>query len=58
MFYDDNGVAKVAQLLQRVDESLVVTLVQAYGRLVEYIKYVDQLRAYLRGKAYALTLTT
>ena len=58
MLDDDNGVAQVAQLFERLDEAFVVTLMQADAGLVEDIEHVDQLGTYLCGQAYALALTT
>ena len=49
VLYHDDGVAQVAQLLERLDEAVVVSLVQADTRLVEDVEHVDQLGAYLRG---------
>ena len=40
---DDDGIAQVAQFLQRTDESLVVTLMQTNAGLVEDVEHVDQL---------------
>ena len=58
VFHYDDRVSDVAQLLQRVDEPLVVALVQADARLVEDVEHVHQLRANLRGQTDALTLAT
>ncbi len=49
-----HGVALVAQLLERVNEPLVVALVQADAGLVEDVEHIHQLRPDLRGKADAL----
>ena len=51
-------VADVAQLFQRLYQLAVVTLVKAYARLVKDVEHIDELRAYLCGKPYALALTT
>ncbi len=53
---DQHRVAQVAQLLKRLDEAVVVALVQADGRLVEHIKHAAQSRADLRGQPDALAL--
>ena len=58
VLHHNHGVAHVAQLLQRVYESVVVALMQSDARLVEDVEHVDELRANLRGKAYALALAT
>ena len=55
---DDDGVAQVAQLLERADETVVVALVQTDARLVENVEHVDQLRTNLCSQTDALTLTT
>ena len=57
VFHDDDRVAKVAQLLERVDEALVVALMQSNRRLVEDVEHIDELRTDLRGEANALALT-
>ncbi len=51
---DKDGVAEVAQPAQRIEQLIVVTLVQADGRLVEDIEHAHQARADLRGEADAL----
>ena len=51
---DEDGVAEVAQLLQRLDEAVVVALVQADGGLVENVEHAAQAGADLRGEADAL----
>ena len=56
VLHHNHGVALVAQLLERVDEALIVALVQPDAGLVEDIEHVHQLRPYLRGQAYALAL--
>ena len=53
---DDEGVADVAQVLQRVDEKGVVPLVETDGGLVEDVQHADQGGPDLRGKAYPLRL--
>ena len=53
---DEHGVAEVAQAVQRLDEAVVVALVQADGRLVEHVEHADEARADLRGQADALRL--
>ena len=52
----DDGVAEVAQMLQRGDKPLVVALMQADRRFVQDIKHAHEPRADLRGKADALGL--
>ena len=53
---DDHGVAEVAQADQRVDEALVVALVQADRRLVEHVEHADEAAADLRRQPDALRL--
>ncbi len=51
---DDHAVADVAQMLQRVDQAVVVALVQADRRLVEHVHHAGQAGADLRCEADAL----
>ena len=53
---DDHAVAEVAQVLQRVEQPVVVALVQADRRLVEHVHHAGQARADLRREADALRL--
>ena len=53
---DDDGVADVAQPLERPDEARVVALVEADRRLVEDVEDADELRADLRREAEPLRL--
>ena len=53
---DDEGVAEVAQPGQRLDEAVVVALVQADARLVEDVEDADEPRADLRRQPDPLGL--
>ena len=53
---DDDGVADVAEPLERVDQARVVALVQADRRLVEDVEDADELRADLRREPHPLRL--
>ena len=53
---DDEGVAEVAQPGQRLDEPVVVALVQADRGLVEDVEHADQPGPDLRGQPDALRL--
>ena len=53
---DDHRVAEVAQPHQRLDEALVVALVQADRRLVEHVEHADEAAADLRRQPDALRL--
>ena len=53
---DDHGVAEVAQTYERLDEPVVVALVQTDGRLVEHVEHADQAGADLGGEPDALRL--
>src|SRR5690606_16833504 len=53
---DHEGVAEVAQRLERTDETSVVALVQADRRLVEHVEHAREPRADLRRKTDALRL--
>ena len=57
VLYDDDGVAYIAERLEGVDEPLVVALVETDAGLIQDIQYIDELRTYLCGQAYALALT-
>ena len=58
MFYYDDGITQVAQFLQAVDESLVVSLVQTDTWLIEDVEHIDELAANLGSKTDALAFTT
>ena len=53
---DDDGVAEVTQAMQRVEQALVVALVQPDRRLVEDVHDADESRADLAREADALRL--
>ena len=57
MFDHDEGVANIAQPLQGFDESLVITLVQTNGWLIEYIEDSGQAGANLSSQTDTLRLT-
>ncbi len=54
----DEGVAHVAQPYQRLDQPLVVALVEPDRRLVEDVEHPDQARPDLGGESYPLRLAT
>ena len=53
VLHDKDGVADVAEALERVDQPVVVTLVEADRRLVEDVEDADQLRSDLRRETAA-----
>ena len=53
---DDDGVAEVAQPLQRFEQAGVVALMQPDRRLVEHVKHAGEAGADLRGEPDALAL--
>ena len=53
----DHGIAEVPEPPERVQQPLVVPLVQADGRLIQDIQHADQAGADLRGQADALALS-
>ena len=55
---DEDGVAEVAELFQRLDEARVVALVQSDRRFIEDVQNPAQTRADLCGEADALTFAT
>ena len=54
MFHNDDGVAKVAQVAQRIEQARVVTLMQTDGRLIEHVHDTGQTGADLRCQPYPL----
>ena len=52
----DERVAQVAQAHERLDEPLVVSLVEADAGLVEHVEHPDQARSDLRGQTDSLRL--
>ena len=58
VFDDDEGVAKVAEGLERLDETSVVALVQADARFVEHVEHTREARTDLRREPDALRLAT
>ncbi len=56
VLHHDDRVAQVAQSLQRPDQALVVSLVQADGGLVEHVEHAHQPAADLAGQPDALRL--
>ena len=58
MLYDNNRISQVAKLLQRIDKTDIVALVQTDARFVEDIQHIHELRSDLRGKADALALSS
>ena len=57
VFDDEDGVAKIAQAAQDVDQAAGVAMVQPDGRLVENVKNAAQPRAEQRSQAQTLGLT-
>ena len=53
---DDHAVAEIAQMLERRQQAIVVTLVQADRRLVQHVHDAGQSRADLRRKPNPLRL--
>ena len=51
---DDDGVAEVAQVLERAEQAVVVALVQADGGLIQHVEHAGEAGADLRGEADAL----
>src|SRR3569833_2411582 len=56
VFDHDHGVAEAAQVFERVEQALIVALVQADRRLVEHVHHADQAGADLARKTNALRL--
>ena len=53
---DNHRVAEVAQALQRVEQAMIVALMQPNARFVEHIQHADQTRADLRCQPNPLRL--
>ena len=56
MLHHQHGVAETLQAPQRAQQALVITLVQADGRLVQHVEHTGQPRADLAGETDALRL--
>ncbi len=56
VFHHDHRVAKVAQIDERIEQTLIVALMQADRRLVQDVHDADQPGSDLTGEAYALRL--
>src|SRR5690606_5697872 len=56
MLDDDHGVAEIAQALERLEQAVVVLLVEADRGLVEHVKHAREAGADLAGEADALAL--
>ena len=54
VLHHDDGVAEIAQAVQRAEQRAIVPLVQADGRLVEHVQHARQVRSDLRGEPDAL----
>ena len=57
MLHHQHGIAQIAQMLQRLQQPVIVAMVQADRRLVEHIQHAAQLGADLRRQADALAFT-
>ncbi len=57
MLDDDHCIADVAQVLQRVEQAVVVALMQADGGFVQHVEHAGEARADLRGEPDALRFT-
>ena len=55
---NDQGIAQVSKLLQCLDQSRVISLVQSNGGLVQDVKYARQVRTDLRGQPDPLGFPT
>ena len=57
MLHHDHGVAQITHALKRIDQLLIVSLVQTDGRFVEHIQHAHQGGPDLRGQTDALRFT-
>ena len=58
MLYHNDGVTRVAEFLQGVDEAEVVPLMKTDARLIEDIEHIHELRTYLGSQSDALAFST
>ena len=58
MFHYDDGVARITQFLQGIDEAEVVPLVQTDTRFIKDIKYIHELRSNLSSQTDTLAFST
>src|SRR5688500_3996860 len=54
MLDDEDGIAEIAQARKRVEEAIVVALVEANAWFVQDVEHADKAGADLRGEANAL----
>src|SRR3954470_679385 len=58
MLDDDNGIAEIAQMLERFNQPVIITLVKPDTWLIENIEHSDKLSADLRCESNALRFAT
>ena len=58
VLHNDDGIAQITEFLERIDESLVVALVESDTRLVKDIEHVDKLGTDLCGQTDALAFSS
>ncbi len=51
---DQNGVAQIAQTLERFEQSCIVARMQPNGRLIQHIQHADKMRADLSRQPNSL----
>ena len=56
MLHHEHRVSKIPEMLQRPEQLVIVPLMQAYARLIQYVGNSNQSRADLRRETYALCL--
>ncbi len=57
MLHDYHGIALVTKVFERRDQAIIVSLVQANRRLVEYVEHAHEACADLGRQPYALRLS-
>src|SRR6185369_16328137 len=55
--YDDDGIPQVPKRLQRLDQPVIIPLMQTDGRFIKDIESADQFRSQLAGQSDTLSLT-
>ena len=58
VFYNQHGITKIAQLLQRANKAHVVALMQTDRRLIKNVQHAHKPSSNLRCQANALRFTT
>jgi hypothetical protein len=58
VFDDNDRVASVSQRFEALDQTIIISLVQADARLIQDVKYFCEFATYLRSEPNALRLSS